>query len=221
MLGRSLRVVVVPLALVIHLVVECWSVLEGKVRFVAVLLWSLVVVPIAVSFASRNQGDRWVLASLVLAVISVVLAVTLAGSWDWGGRRTALPGLTAAALLLTAPWLAPWALHDLAGRPASARVVEAEPTLDMEDEDTWLTRYRLADAATGRDLGSMRYGPRSRTPVGAVITVSVVPDGWAEPIATERLDDTDVEPGITAFAALGIIHLLAYAVTALTWPRDW
>src|ERR1051325_5441033 len=54
----------------------------------------------------------------------------------------------------------------------------------------------------------MRFGPRTRARSGAVISVSMVPDGWAPPIATERLDDTDVEPGITAFAAP---HLLRRA----------
>ncbi|KUL22154.1 hypothetical protein [Streptomyces regalis] len=86
--------------------------------------------------------------------------------------------------------------------------------------DTGRTRYRLADAETERDLGWMRFGPRTRAPVGAVITVSVVPDGWAPPIATERLNDTDVEPGIAAFTALATIHVLACAATAAAWPRD-
>lgn len=221
MLGRGRLAVVILLNLTVVPVANWWLGKEGKGRFVAMMLWSLVVVPIALPFASRNQGGRWVLAFLVLAVASVVIAVAIGGSWYESDHFTALPGLTAAALLVTAPWLTPWALHDLAGRPVSAHVVEAEPVLDAEDEDTWRTRYRLADAATGRDLGSMHYGPRTRARVGAVITVSVVPDGWAQPIATERLDDTDVEPGITAFAALAAVHALACAATAVAWPREW
>ncbi|MGW0877025.1 hypothetical protein ACWD3Z_42170 [Streptomyces sp. NPDC002740] len=221
MLGRGSRAAVMLLNLVVEPVANWWSDREGKGRFAAVMLWSLVVVPVTVPFASRNEGGGWVLAFLALAVASVVLAVAIGGSWYGSDHFTAVPGLTAAVLLITAPWLAPWALHDLAGRPVSARVVEAEPVLDMEDEDTWLTGYRLADATTGRDLGSMRHGPRTRTRVGAVITVSVVPDHWAPPIATERLNDTDVEPGITAFAALATVHVLACAATAAAWPSEW
>ncbi|MFJ1812318.1 MULTISPECIES: hypothetical protein [unclassified Streptomyces] len=191
----------------------------------AVMLWSLVVVPLAVLFlASHDQGFRWVLIGAFLATASIVTAVETAGPWYGSAGlcepRTMVPGLTAAALLITAPWLAPWALHDLAGQPAQARVIEAEPVINMEDEDTGLTRYHLAEAETERGLGWILFGPRIRAHSGAVITVSVVPDDWAPPIATERLNDTAVEHGITAFAALATIHLPGCAVTAATWPRD-
>ncbi|MFE1291446.1 hypothetical protein [Streptomyces sp. NPDC058751] len=219
--GRGRLAAAILLNLVVEPVANWWLDKEGKGRFAVVMLWSLAVVPITVPFASRNQSGRWALAFLVLAGASLVLAVAIGGSWDDSGLRTAIPGLTAAALLLTAPWLAPWTLHDLAGHPVPARIAEAEPVLDLEEEDTWRTRYRLTDPATGRDLGSLAYGPRARTPVGTVVTVSLVPDGWAPPIAAERLDDTDVPPGITAFAALAAVHVLACAATAAAWPREW
>ncbi|KUL22153.1 hypothetical protein ADL12_42690 [Streptomyces regalis] len=73
------------------------------------MLWSLVVIPIAVPFASRNQGVRWVLVFVLLAIASVRLAVEIAAYWSPVELRealTAVPGLTAAVLLITAPWLA-------------------------------------------------------------------------------------------------------------------
>jgi hypothetical protein len=99
--------------------------------------------------------------------------------------------------------------------------MEAWVLLDSETgKDTGRTGYRLADAATERDLGWTEHGPRARAPAGAVIAFSVIPDGWATPMAAERLDDTDVEPGVTAFAALGIVHVLACAVAVALWPRE-
>ncbi|MFF1680326.1 hypothetical protein [Streptomyces sp. NPDC058256] len=222
--GRGRIVVAILVGLAVEAVDAMWWSLEGKGRFVAVMLWSLAVIPVAVLFGTRNQGARWVLVCALLAVASFAMAVTTAGSWygwdDVRERLTALPGLTAAALLITAPWLAAWPLHDLSGQPTLARVIEAKPSIDSEEEDTGLTRYHLAEAETERDLGWMRFGPRTRALPGAVISVSVVPSGWAPPIATERLNDTDVKPGITAFAALATIHALACAATAAAWPRD-
>ncbi|MET9088062.1 hypothetical protein ABZX77_40320 [Streptomyces sp. NPDC004237] len=228
MAGRARLVAEVLLGAVIIAAYAVWCAflnLEGKVRCVAVMLWSLVVMPLAVLFfATCHQGVRWVLVCALLAAASASMAVMTAGSWYGDSELreflTAVPGLTAAALLITAPWLASWTLHDLSGQPTRARVVEAEPVIDEEHEDTGFTRYHLAEAETERDLGWMRFGPRERARSGAVISVSVVPDGWAPPIATERLDDTDVEPGITAFAALATLHLLGCAVTAAAWPRE-
>ncbi|MGW3420900.1 hypothetical protein [Streptomyces phaeochromogenes] len=194
----------------------------GRGRLAAMMFWFLVVVPIAVSFASRHYGARWVLVFVLLAITSVIMALTLTRFWAFRNHEprellTAVPGLTAAALLITAPWLAPWALHDLAGRFAPARVIEAEPVIDRSDQDTGRTHYRIADAATERDLGLMWFGPRTRVPVGAVISVSVIPDGWSPPVATERLKDADALA--TAFAALVAVHVLACAATAAAWPR--
>lgn len=214
-----------PVCVAVTAVAGWWSSRDGRGGFAAMVLWSLVVIPIAVPFASRNQGIRWVLVFFLLAIVSVRIALAIASYWCPAEPRellTAVPGFTAAVLLITAPWLAPWALHDLAGQPAPARVIEAEPVTDSEDQDPGRTRYRLADAATERDLGWMRYGPRTRAPAGAVITVSVVPNGWAPPIATERLA-TDAEPRVTALAALATVHVLACAATAAAWPRkiEW
>ncbi|WP_328687917.1 hypothetical protein OHA74_54085 [Streptomyces phaeochromogenes] len=200
--------------------------MRDKGRLAATMFWSLVAVPIAVPLASHGFGTEWVAIVVLLAIISGSMVLASGHFWDYGSRPTprefltAVPGLTASALLVSAPWLAPWALHDLAGQPALARVIEAEPAVDSKDDDTGRTHYRLADAATERGLGWMRFGPRTRVPVGAVIAVSVIPGDWAPPIATERLNDADADPLVTAFAALATVHLLTCATAAAAWPRE-
>ncbi|MDQ1025768.1 hypothetical protein QF035_003350 [Streptomyces umbrinus] len=64
----------------------------------------------------------------------------------------------------------------------------------------------------------MRFGPRARVPAGAVITASVIRDGWSPPIATERLKDADALA--TTFTVLVAVHVLACAATAVAWPRE-
>jgi hypothetical protein len=194
-------------------------------RAVLFLIWAAAPAP--AFLASREYGGVGVLFQASVLIFLVVLAgasgfVAVACFSARGRKRwAAVPGLTAAGLAVTGPFLIPWTLHDLAGRPVTARVMEAEALFDSATgKDTGGTRYRLADAATERDLGWTKHGPRTRTPAGAVITFSVISGGWAAPMAAERLDDTDVEPGVTAFAALGIVHVLACAVAVALWPRE-
>ncbi|WP_405541520.1 hypothetical protein OG478_03920 [Streptomyces phaeochromogenes] len=200
--------------------------MREKSRLAVMTLLSLVVLPISVPFASHSFGTEWVAVVVFLAIASGGMALAISHFWDYGSCPTprefltAVPGLTASALLMSAPWLAPWALHDLAGQPALARVIEAEPAIDSKEEDTGRTHYRLADAATERDLGWMRFGPPTRAPAGAVIPVSVIPNGWSPPIATERLNDPDADPLVTTFAALVTAHVFACATAAAAWPRE-
>ncbi|MEU0647991.1 hypothetical protein [Streptomyces umbrinus] len=199
--------------------------LRGRGRLAFTTTWSLVVVPILVVLGSRSHGTSWVVVVVLLAIVSGAMGLAIGHSWvrtymaDPAPREllTAAPGLTAAALLLTAPGLAPWALHDLAGEPTRVRVIEVEPVSDSQGEDSGLTHYRIADAATERDLGRLRFGPRTRVPAGAVISVSVIPDGWSPPVATERLEDADAL--VTAFAVVATVHVLTCAVTTAAWPR--
>ncbi|MEU5344238.1 MULTISPECIES: hypothetical protein [unclassified Streptomyces] len=197
--------------------------MREKGRLVATMFWSLVAVPIAVPLASHGFGTEWVAVIVLLAIVSGSMVLASGHFWDYGSRPTprefltAVPGLTASALLVSAPWLAPWALHDLAGQPALARVIKAEPAVDRKNDDTGRTHYRIADAATERDLGRLRFGPRTRVPAGAVVSVSVIPDGWSPPVATERLKDADTL--VTAFAVLVTVHVLTCAATAAAWPR--
>lgn len=187
----------------------------------------VLVAPASVVLTARDYGALRMLVLAPLHILFICLAIGLVGValayGTSGGRRpVAVPALTAAGLFLAGPFLVPWALHDLAGRPVAARVMEAEILLDSEtDKDSGRTRYRLADAATERDLGWTEHGPRTRTPAGAVVAFSVVPNGWAEPIARERLDDTDLAHGVTAFAALAAVHVLGCvaAAAAAAWPR--
>ncbi|MGW0648324.1 hypothetical protein ACWD4T_05885 [Streptomyces umbrinus] len=200
--------------------------LRGRGRLAFTTTWSLVVVPILVVLGSRSHGTSWVVVVVLLAIVSGAMGLAIGHSWvrtymaDPAPREllTAAPGLTAAALLLTAPGLAPWALHDLAGEPTRVRVIEVEPVSDSQGEDSGLTHYRIADAATERDLGRLRFGPRTRVPAGAVISVSVIPDGWSPPIATERLKDADSLA--TTFTVLVAVHVLTCAATAAAWPRE-
>ncbi|MCX4905056.1 hypothetical protein [Streptomyces sp. NBC_00878] len=197
---------------------------RGRGLLAGTMTWSLVVVPILVFLASRSYGTPWVAVFVCLACLSGAMSLAIGDSWVYAysaGRAprdpSTAPWLTAAALLFTAPGLAPWAFHELAGQPTQVRVIEVEPAVDSQGEDTGLTHYRIADAATERDLGRMWFGPRTRVPVGAVISVSVIPDGWSPPVATERLKDADAF--VTTFAVLVTVHVLACAVTAAAWPR--
>jgi hypothetical protein len=161
--------------------------MRDKGRLVGTMFWSLVAVPIAVPLASHGFGTDWVAVVVVLAIVSGRMVLASGHFWDYGSRPTprefltVVPGLTASALLISAPWLAPWALHDLFGQPALARVIEAEPAVDSKNDGTGRTHYRVADAATERDLGRLRFGPRTGVPAGAVISVSVIPDGRPSP----------------------------------------
>ena len=149
------------------------------------------------------------------------------GRWDHGSgtayareRLTALPLLTAAVLLLPSPFLAPVVVHDMAGRRTEAVVV----AVDRSDEErTGAVRHRVADRATEQDLGPLVYGLPGPVPDGAVVEVSVVPGGWAGPIAVERLaaDVADVQREV--LGALLALHGLAAVAAWVLWPRevDW
>ncbi|MFD3380029.1 MULTISPECIES: hypothetical protein [unclassified Streptomyces] len=198
--------------------------LRGRGVLACTMTWSLVGVPILVVLASRSYGTSWVAVFFLLAIASGAIGLAIGHIWvrsymDPTPREllTAAPGLTAAALIFTAPGLAPWAFHELAGQPAQVRVLEVEPVIDDYGDDTGLTHYRIADAATERDLGRLRFGPVTRVPAGAVISVSVIPDGWSPPVATERLKDADAL--VTTFAVLVTVHVLGCAATAAAWPR--
>ncbi|WP_416985408.1 hypothetical protein [Streptomyces sp. T028] len=200
---------------------------RDKGLLAGVMGWSLIVAPAALLLGGR--GGPWGAASVGCGFVSLFAAplVPSGRPYGSGGERfrehlRVAPVFTAAVLLVAGPWLVPWAVHDTWGKPTRALVVEASSPSGggaAAETDAWRIGYRLADAATEQDLGRLLYGLPERTPVGAVVEVSVTPGGWVPPISAGLLDDGGARPYVTTLTAMASAHLLTCATVWLAWPR--
>ncbi|KAB1989939.1 hypothetical protein [Streptomyces triticiradicis] len=196
-----------------------------KYLLAGVMVWSLVVTPTAVFLGGRSEA--WGLVSVVPGSLSLVSAPFVADVWDFrsgSGLRERLavaPVVTAAVFLVAGPFLVPTVLHETAGHPVRARMMEVGSTHEGgtgDDGPEWIS-YRIADAVTEQDLGPLLYGLPEWTPAGTVIEVSVVPGGWSPPVSAERLDDGGARPYVTVFAGTAAAHVLVCAAAWFGWPR--